>query len=249
MKIDVTNNYISDFSYFFSPTPCEFTFKGMSLQMVKDAPYLDICQLFADVDINGKLKVFYRGYTNMTGTAYVECGAEQMEAILDGNTNNVVMPSLPAATTVIKLTNGEKSDSTYVVPISFYSTSANEAITIETGLPEKYRIDNAGAKYGTVTIDGTKLHYTAPDENMPDMVAFSYYEGARFRGYSYFLAGLHLGDANGDGCVTFADAVAVVNYILGNPSVSFNIAKADVNGDTKVTITDAVGIVNIILNQ
>ena len=58
-----------------------------------------------------------------------------------------------------------------------------------------------------------------------------------------------LGDANGDGSVTFADAVAVVNYILGNPSVSFNIAKADVNGDTKVTITDAVGIVNIILNQ
>ena len=57
------------------------------------------------------------------------------------------------------------------------------------------------------------------------------------------------GDANNDGSVTFADAVAVVNYILGNPSVSFNIAKADVNGDTKVTITDAVSIVNIILNQ
>jgi hypothetical protein len=57
------------------------------------------------------------------------------------------------------------------------------------------------------------------------------------------------GDANNDGSVTFADAVAVVNYILGNPSVNFNIAKADVNGDAKVTITDAVGIVNIILNQ
>ena len=249
MKIDVTNNYISDFSYFFSPTPCEFTFKGMSLQMVKDAPYLDICQLFADVDINGKLKVFYRGYTNMTGTAYVECGAEQMEAILDGNTNNVVMPSLPAATTVIKLTNGEKSDSTYVVPISFYSTSANEAITIETGLPEKYRIDNAGAKYGTVTIDGTKLHYTAPDENMPDVVAFSYYEGARFRGYSYFLAGLHLGDANGDGSVDIADAVCIVNHVVGKPNTTFIEAAADANGDGDIDIADAVHIVNYVVGK
>lgn len=55
------------------------------------------------------------------------------------------------------------------------------------------------------------------------------------------------GDANNDGTVTITDAVAVVNYILGNPSGSFNITQADVNGDGQVTITDAVGIVNIIL--
>ena len=57
------------------------------------------------------------------------------------------------------------------------------------------------------------------------------------------------GDANGDGKVTITDAVAVVNYILGNTSTGFDAAAADVNGDGNVTITDAVGIVNIILNK
>ena len=57
------------------------------------------------------------------------------------------------------------------------------------------------------------------------------------------------GDANGDGKVTITDAVAIVNYILGNPSGNFNINAADVSGDGNITITDAVGVVNIILND
>lgn len=63
------------------------------------------------------------------------------------------------------------------------------------------------------------------------------------------------GDANGDGKVTITDAVAIVNYILGNPSPDFNIEAANVNNDTgndgkpSITITDAVGVVNIILNS
>ena len=60
---------------------------------------------------------------------------------------------------------------------------------------------------------------------------------------------LRRGDANSDGQVTITDAVAIVNYILGNPSGSFSIEAADVNQDGDITITDAVGVVNIILNQ
>ena len=69
------------------------------------------------------------------------------------------------------------------------------------------------------------------------------------------LLGVILGDANGDGQVTITDAVAIVNYILGNPSANFNIVAANVNGDKddegkpKITITDAVAVVNIILNS
>ena len=57
------------------------------------------------------------------------------------------------------------------------------------------------------------------------------------------------GDANGDGYVTLADAVAVVNYILGNPSENFNASNADVDGNGSITITDAVSIVNMVLPQ
>ena len=63
------------------------------------------------------------------------------------------------------------------------------------------------------------------------------------------------GDANGDRTVTITDAVAIVNFILGNPSADFNKAAANVNNDVdddgnpSITITDAVGVVNIILNS
>ena len=63
------------------------------------------------------------------------------------------------------------------------------------------------------------------------------------------------GDANGDDKVTITDAVAIVNYILGNPSGNFNKEAANINGDVdehgdpNITITDAVGVVNIILNN
>lgn len=55
------------------------------------------------------------------------------------------------------------------------------------------------------------------------------------------------GDANGSGDVTISDAVAVVDYILGNAVEGFNFEAADVNNDGQVNITDAVAIVDIIL--
>ena len=57
------------------------------------------------------------------------------------------------------------------------------------------------------------------------------------------------GDANGDGKVNITDAVAIVDYILGNVPVGFNEAAADVNNDTQINITDAVAVVDIILAQ
>ena len=58
-----------------------------------------------------------------------------------------------------------------------------------------------------------------------------------------------LGDVNNDMKVTIADAVGVVNYILGNPLQGFNEDAADVNEDGNISISDAVGILNIILNS
>ena len=57
------------------------------------------------------------------------------------------------------------------------------------------------------------------------------------------------GDVNNDGKVTITDAVAIMNYVFGNPSIDFNLDVADVNGDSKVTITDAVAVLDIILNS
>ena len=59
---------------------------------------------------------------------------------------------------------------------------------------------------------------------------------------------LNKGDANGDGSVTITDAVAVVDYILGNTSSECLRFASDVNNDGNVNITDAVAIVDLILN-
>lgn len=55
-----------------------------------------------------------------------------------------------------------------------------------------------------------------------------------------------MGDANGDGIVSYLDAICIANYLLGVIQTYFNSVAADVNGDGKVTITDAVGIVNML---
>lgn len=56
------------------------------------------------------------------------------------------------------------------------------------------------------------------------------------------------GDANGDGVVDTADVTAIINFILGKPSASFNKENADVNGDGNILIDDAVSTVQLIMN-
>ena len=56
------------------------------------------------------------------------------------------------------------------------------------------------------------------------------------------------GDANGDGVVDTADVTAIINFILGQPSASFNKENADVNGDGSILIDDAVSTVQLIMN-
>ena len=99
---------------------------------------------------------------------------------------------------------------------------------------------DATTTYGTGTYTGITVYGT---------------NGLYYNGLYYYHQAVLKGDANGDGSVTITDAVAIVNYILGNPSANFNLEAANVNGDTddegkpKITITDAVAVVNIILNS
>ena len=60
---------------------------------------------------------------------------------------------------------------------------------------------------------------------------------------------IKIGDVNGDGEVTIADANMIVNYYLGNNPEGFVIEAADVNEDGEVTIADANAIANIYLGE
>jgi uncharacterized protein YjdB len=58
-----------------------------------------------------------------------------------------------------------------------------------------------------------------------------------------------LGDVNGDGRVSVADAISIINYVLGRTPVSFITKAADVNGDGEISLADAVATVDIILRS
>ena len=123
---------------------------------------------------------------------------------------------------------------------------------------------NAVACYALIGKDGYEdevwTNLSMAWDAVPMTGQYRYYDGL-----VHYLSMLHLcgafkiwkpitdvyksGDANGDTEVTITDAVAVVNKILGNPSVGFNEPAADINQDGNITITDAVGVVNIILNS
>ena len=55
-----------------------------------------------------------------------------------------------------------------------------------------------------------------------------------------------IGDANGDGAVTLADAVDVLRYAAGWKNTALDEGQADVNDDGYVTVADAVEILKIV---
>ena len=57
------------------------------------------------------------------------------------------------------------------------------------------------------------------------------------------------GDVNGDNKVNIADAVMMVNYLLGKNPVGFNTVAADVDGDNEITNLDVEQLVKIILGK
>ena len=57
------------------------------------------------------------------------------------------------------------------------------------------------------------------------------------------------GDANGDGEIDIADAVCIVNYVVGKQTPAFSTLGADANGDGVVDIADAVCIVNLVVGK
>ena len=250
MMVDVTANYIGDFSYLFDCIKCQFTLIGMGRQKVKDAPYFDVCQLYADVDDEGQPIVWYRGFTNMTETPLMTCGDAQTAATIDGHLNSMTVPGSPTAATAVVLACGELTDTTYVVPPQYIDPDGEAALTLATGLPEGYTIGSAYAKYGTVEVDGTTMTYTVAGED-DDIVQFSYYESGQLRGISRFFiqSRMLLGDANNDKVVNVTDVMLIVNNILGRALPVFNRKNADVNKDNHISVADVMSVVKIVLSN
>lgn len=100
------------------------------------------------------------------------------------------------------------------------------------------------ANLGAVNSGDTLLIYAQAEGKMPSIVVRYVADGG---GVNPDPQGI-VGDANGDGLVDAADVTAIINFILGKPSSSFNRTNADVNSDGQILIDDAVQTVQIIMD-
>ena len=120
---------------------------------------------------------------------------------------------------------------------AFWFCSSLKTVTLEWDTPIDVDLDSSNDPFPSK--DGITLL-------VPEGKKSAYQSHAYWR--QFFVAEAFDGDADGSGQLTIDDALAIVNYILGQPLDGFVEANADVNGDGKITIADAVSLVNIILN-
>ena len=245
LTINIAFNYIEDFSLFVSLSSCNFTLEGAGLQMNENAPYYDVNYLYTIYNEEGKSVVAYRGYTNIEAANSINCGTMNTSAQLDGEDYTIELAETPTETTVVTLTNGEQSVTTYVVPVTEETVGAGKTITLETGLPEDYRLYSAYASMGTVEIDGTKMNYTAPETMAADVIYFSYYQGSTLKGFSRCYVNKVVGDLTGDAKVDDEDFTFVANCIMGKLTSETDKKKADINGDGEVNAADLVALANL----
>jgi len=250
MTINVSFNYIEDFSLFAYLSSCNFTLIGTGLQYSENPIYFEVNSFYADINGDEQLVINYRGYTNLKAATYLKCGSSSLSAQLDGNAYQVPIPEDVTKTTQVTISNDEICEETYVVPSAIYAVGAGKTAILETGLPEDYYLYSAYASKGTVEIAGNKLKYTAPAKAVSDIVVFSYYQGATLKGFSRYSVNLgKKGDVNISSVVDVQDATLTVNYILGNSSDEYDYIVADMNNDGEVDVFDVTAIINAILGE
>ena len=220
------------------------------------------CHVLGDVTVSGTDGVggivgrLENSVSGCTSAAAVS-GTKEVGGIIGTMSSCTISDCLYLGTTV--------TGSSRVGAISGYQTD-NDNFT--RNYYTAYGLGGVGQYNSAIGIDKAGAEFAVSSETKPAEAtigtvgtAYAYHgvtpytKGLYYDGKYYWHGTVQPGDANGDGKVTITDAVAIVNYILGNASANFNINAANVNGDVddegnpKITITDAVGVVNIILNS
>ncbi|MCR5690854.1 MAG: M6 family metalloprotease domain-containing protein [Eubacterium sp.] len=145
---------------------------------------------------------------------------------------------LPTSYRVSNDTAFVESNPNYMLPRDFYIQESGDPYPGSQGITE---FNNYKAYTGTI------------DKPITDIV-----QNDDFTVSFKFMGGTPplMGDVNGDGYITMADANAVVNYFLADDATKaqmieggFNAEAANVNGDEGITMADANAIVNIFLGQ
>ena len=174
----------------------------------------------------------------------VEAGKPYIIKWEGDGTDKIVSPVFPGVTinnTVTNVWNAGQSVgfiSSYDAIDGITSSWPDTSVLLGKGNTLHYAANREaqGAFRAFVQVDNTKL------ATMPTAYFIDFGNGETASGDLHML-----GDANGDGQVTLADAVAIVNYLLGTPPASFKTVPADVTQNGFITISDAVAVVYMVM--
>lgn len=256
ITVDVTGNYIRDFSAFSSILPCSFTFEGAGMQETRNPSYFSIDELYCN-SAEDDVVIYGRVSTNTSDTAILRYLNHESVVPTDGNLFSRVIAPDKDETFPIMIINDSICDSTYYVPPSEVTLQASQTVTVETGLPDNYSISLCNpVQQGSISVEGSQIVYTASGSFLKDEISFSYSAGTSLKGFSkvIFLSdgsgGMGLaGDVNGDKVVNITDIMLIVGHILGEELPVFIKQNADVNNDKNINVTDLMYVVNIVLNK
>lgn len=248
MTVNVGFNYIKDFSVFGLMMPCDFTFEGTGLQFEDNPQFFQVSQLFCDASVSPAV-LYVNLSTNMPEVPKAVYGKNQFD-IPVGTFYKQSFKVDSKVTSPVFVTNGIKTDSTFVVPVKTVKLNKLEEVVIETGLPGNLDISAPKCSQGTLVVDNQTLRYTASADFKNEEVVYNFSLCGMLRGIAKIIltsedGQLLPGDVNEDTKVDISDIVAVINQIAGTGTYRY----ADVNGDTKVDISDIVAIINIIAGQ
>ena len=181
MTVDVSFNYINDFSVFATLTQCQFYIIGAKLQMKKNEPYFRMQYLYSDATTEKVLL-----YCKLDATT-----TDNAQMVVHGTSQNVKTDNLPyvyqvkndvRGTEKVVVTDGVFSDSTYVVTLQRIHVNTGEVVTIDTKLPEDFKIQFVTAAKGTCEVVDKKIVYNPGTSFDYDEIIYTFYCGGLFRG-------------------------------------------------------------------
>ena len=237
MNVDVSFNKISDFSLFDALTDCLFTIEGAGLQNWEGYPAFHVRYFYSD-GISRKPTVYYRIESQAANNVHMAVQGSTIPVLSDDEPHICQLNSNYNGISVVTVSNGELSDSTYLVAPKTIHVNPLEIVTIETGLPDGYEIRYSAAKHGELRSDGSNLIFSAASDFYREEIIYTFYRGGVLKGVSKVLF------TKED--MTIVDVCNLINYILGNQG-DLHLENADVDGDGDVDYDDVTTLVKTIL--
>ena len=158
--------------------------------------------------------------------------------------------ALLLAMTLLPVSVKAASSGTTPTPAGVVSSGTHDDNT--GGLPQSYTVTtttlgwhviSSGGTQATIGTDkillGTVVQTAIGEVSSPNYIVHQGF-------WQNFGPTCRSGDVNGDGLISIADAVYIINYIFGSGPDPKQGCSADYNGDGLVSIGDAVAILNLL---